>query len=84
MEEEEGGRWSFCACPPQWHPSHPSPPRAPLYLQRTYRGGDTATTEKSVVVGVVSRIDLLKYITSHELAQSPMPGTSSAHSFASK
>jgi len=36
-----------------------------VQTQRTYRGGDAATMEKSVVVGVVSRIDLLKYITSH-------------------
>ena len=34
------------------------------------KGGAAATSEKSVVVGVVSRIDLLKFITSH----SPLAG----------
>lgn len=42
--------------------------------QRVYSGGGkgaAATAEKSVVVGVVSRIDLLKYITSHSPAAAP-------------
>ena len=33
--------------------------------QRVFLGGDAGTRDRSVVVGVVSRIDLLKYITSH-------------------
>ena len=58
-----------------------------LHLQRTYRGGGAGTTEKSVVVGVVSRIDLLKYITTHApdgsllnspSALTPMAGASSS------
>jgi cystathionine beta-synthase len=41
-----------------------------LQTQRTYGGGGK-TSEKSVVVGVVSRIDLLKYITEESALHSP-------------
>jgi hypothetical protein len=42
-----------------------------VQTQRTYRGGGGGTTERSVVVGLVSRIDLLKYITRHASDHAP-------------
>lgn len=48
-------------------------------IQRMYIGGKgpATTLEKSVVVGVVSRIDLLKYITSHTPASASSLPTAS-------
>jgi len=50
-----------------------------VQTQRTYRGGkDSAVSEKTVVVGVVTRIDLLKYITTAGPAPSPMASPTAA------
>lgn len=51
-----------------------------VQTQRTYRGGGGGTTERSVVVGLVSRIDLLKYITRHAGDHPPTPSNGPASS----
>jgi cystathionine beta-synthase len=55
-----------------------------VQTQRTYRGMGSpkgqAVTEKSVIVGVVSRIDLLKYITTHTPDGALSPSAASPHS----
>lgn len=48
-----------------------------LQTQKVYNGGTTGLTEKSVVVGVVTRIDLLRYMTSNQPQGSPKSNPSS-------